>query len=248
MMRIFINHSNYNMYASMNVSQPSIFAFLTLISIIITSAAGTTITRHTLLPGDVIGDLSYNDALITNGGELSINKNTGFDSGNQNKGEYNLQTEKVLTYMSKNGAHLSGEEYYILDISGSYTPRLDESIHCVYTNHEDSWLPAFCTVVQSRASLINVQSAQISESGGVRMVGKEMIPAELSYRMAVTPDAHSGISAQGTYKTGFSGSIMEARDDSVRVAATNQWKDASEVSGSITNFQKKFEYTSGFRI
>jgi hypothetical protein len=104
-----------------------------------------------------------------------------------------------------------------------------------------------------------VNSAQISTKGQIRAVAATAdIPAEVNYRIAVTPDANSGSGfAEGTVVTTFAGSIMEARDWGAggyaagtwnRTAATNSWKDHTEVTGGIKNFQKAFAYQSGFRL
>ena len=228
-----------------------LFLFLVLLITItgVTSlTAGTSITKHVMSPGDVIGETSYIDTLMTNGGNLAVNKNVDFDSRNQTVSSYNIQSEKVLTYTSMQGAHLLGEESYVLDIAGSYKSDDDGSIRCVYTSDSLKWLPAFCNIIQAKSSLINVNNARISEKGSLRMVGNEDTPAGLNYQISVTPDTSEASSAIGTVKTEFSGSVMEARENSTNVSATTKWKDASEVTGGMKNFQKFFNYQSGLRI
>jgi hypothetical protein len=69
----------------------------------------------------------------------------------------------------------------------------------------------------------------------------------MNYRIAVTPDKTAG-TAEGTVWTEFAGSIMEARDTGVpdgswnKTAATNSWKDKTQVSGGIKGLQKTFGY------
>ena len=228
-----------------------IFLFLIMVITITGVTAvttGTSITKHILSPGDVIGETSYIDTLMTNGGNLAVNKNVDFDSRNQTVSSYNLQSEKVLTYTSMEGAHLLGEESYLLDNAGSYKSDDDGSIRCVYSSDNLKWLPAFCNIIQAKSSLINVNNARISEKGSLRMVGNEDTPAGLNYQIAVTPDNRVASSAIGTIKTEFAGSVMEARDNSTKISATNQWKDATEVTGGMKNFQKFFTYQSGLRI
>jgi len=210
--------------------------------------SGTSITKNLMNPGDVIGEMSYTDTLMTNGGKFAINKNYDFDSGDQQIRSANIQSEKILTYTSTEGAHLLGEENYILDIAGSYKPDDDGHVRCVYTSDNLIWLPAFCNIIQVKASLININNAQISEKGSLRLVGNENTPAGLTYQIAISPDSMSGSAAEGTVKTLFAGSVMEARDNSTNISAENQWKDAAEVTGEINKFQKQFSYLSGLRI
>jgi hypothetical protein len=212
------------------------------------------------IPGGILGykqsiaDISYRDSIMTNGGTLSMNKNFAFDSKNKAKGLYNIETEKVLTYAGVDGSHLVGEEEYILSVAGNWADASD-SIRCVFSQAGSGGLPAFCNIVTARSSLININSAQVSTKGGLRGVSSSGdTPAELNYRIAVTPDSNSGSGyAEGTVKTVFSGSVMEARDwgadsDWNKTSVENSWKDVTEVTGGIKNFQKALGYQSGFRV
>jgi len=197
-----------------------------------------------------IADVTYRDAILTNGGKISENKNFDFNSKNQAKGLYNIESQKVLTYASTEGAHLVGEEEYTLSVAGNYASAAD-NIRCVFAAANTNVLPAFCNIVSAKSSLVNVNSAQISSKGQIRAVAKTAdIPAELNYQIAVTPDANSGSGfAEGTVKTVFAGSILEARDNGTstwnKTSAENTWKDSTEVTGGIKNLQKAFAYQSG---
>lgn len=222
-----------------------------------TIASPGSIPSGTLGAGQSVASMSYHDSIMTNGGALKLNKNFGFDSGDKGKGGYNLETEKVMTYESVEGSHLVGDEEYTLSVAGNWASS-DGNIRCVFSGGGGG-LPAFCNIVSAKSSLININSAQISTKGQIRGVSASSdAPAELNYRIAVTPDSNSGTGyAEGTVKTVFAGSIMEARDydgyenDPAtwnRTAATNSWKDSTTVSGGIKNFQKSLGYQSGFRL
>ena len=231
--------------------------------------------------GNVIADSVYKDTLLTNGGKLAENKNFDLNSKDQALGLYNIEGEKVLTYASTEGAHLVGEEEWILDVAGEAKKDTD-NIRCVFSTPRNGWLPPFCNVVTAKSALININSAQVSTKGQMRAVAKtDDIPAELNYQIAVTPDANSGSGfAEGTVKTTFAGSIMEGRGTGMywaeelapfvegdvpwdelgefyplpdeffdyKTSAENTWKDNSEVTGGIKNFQKAFAYKSGFKL
>ena len=207
-----------------------------------------------------IADVTYKDAILTNGGKLAENKNFAFNSKDQASGLYNIEAQKVLTYASTEGAHMVGEEEYTLSVAGNYASG-DDNIRCVFSTDHGSILPAFCNIVSAKSSLVNVNSAQISTKGQIRAVAKTGdVPAAVNYQIAVTPDANSGSGfAEGTVKTVFAGSIMEARDGGDtnyastsatwnKTSAENTWKDATAVTGGIKNFQKAFAYQSGFRV
>ena len=200
-----------------------------------------------------IASVGYHDSTMTNGGHLRMNKRIDFDSGDQSAGSYNLETQKVLTYDGIEGSHMVGEEEYVLSVAGSYANN-DGTIRCVFSQGDSTVLPAFCNIVTAKSSLINVNSAQISTKGALRSVASIAdVPAALNYQIAVTPDSNSGSGyAEGTVKTLFAGSVMEARDNSTeswnKTAAENSWRDSTSVTGGIKNFQKSFGYLSGFRV
>jgi len=224
----------------------------------------------------VIADVNFKDNILTNGGKLAENKNFGFDSKDKAKNLYNIEAEKVLTYASTEGAHMVGAEEYTLSVAGNWDTAAN-TIRCVFSDNAGG-LPAFCNIVSAKSSLVNVNSAQISTKGQIRATAATAdIPAELNYRIAVTPDANSGSGfAEGTVTTTFAGSIMEARNwndyagangdwgygtngqfqpremyyyaNWNKTSATNSWKDHTEVTGGIKNFQKALAYTSGFRL
>jgi hypothetical protein len=200
-----------------------------------------------------IADISYRDSILTNGGKLSMNKNFAFDSRNKAKGLFNIEAEKVLTYASTEGAHMVGEEEYTLSVAGNFADA-EDNIRCVFSKSDSNALPAFCNIVSAKSSLINVNSAQISTKGQIRGVSASAdVPAELNYRIAVTPDSNSGSGyAEGTVTTTFQGTVMEARDGAGdnwnKTAAENTWKDTTSVTGGIKMFQKAFAYQSGFRL
>jgi len=198
-----------------------------------------------LLAGEEIAILTWTDTLRSNGGKLSLNENIDFDSRNKGKGLSNLEVEKVLTYASTEGAHLVGAEEWTLDVAGNWEKTAD-SIRCVFAASTTEYFPAFCNVVKAKSELVNINSAQVSTKGAARAVAATGdIPAMLNYQIAVTPDSNSGSGfADGTVKTLFGGSIMEARGKNDRQSATNSWKDTASVTGGIKNFQKTFAYES----
>ena len=202
-----------------------------------------------LNPTEEIMILTWTDSLRTNGGKLSLNKNIDFDSQNKGKGLSNLEVEKVMTYASTEGAHLVGAEEWTLDVAGNWEKSAD-TIRCVFASSASEYFPAFCNVVKAKSELVNINSAQVSTKGAVRSVANEgTIPAMLNYQIAVTPDSNSGSGfADGTVKTMFGGSIMEAREKNEKTSATNNWKDSASVTGGIKNFQKTFNYESGFKF
>jgi hypothetical protein len=82
--------------------------------------------------------------------------------------------------------------------------------------------------------------------------GIVIISVGLDYWIAVTPD-RDFLPEDEIVNPEFTGSIMESRDtltspDYYRTAATNSWKDKTQVSGGIRNLQKTFGYVSGLVV
>lgn len=202
-----------------------------------------------LFPNEEIVILTWSDTLRSNGGEMILNKNIDFDSRNREKSQFNLKNDKVLTYVSTEGSHLVGSEEWTLDVAGHYESNTDK-IRCVFASAVDEIFPAFCNVVKAKSEIINMNNGKISTKGSSRAIADSNdIPASLNYQIAVTPNSDSGSGfAEGTVKTLFGGSIMEARDINDIQSATNIWKDSASVTGGITQFQKAFNYESGFQI
>ncbi len=230
---------------------------------------GTVSSDTTLGKGEIVSAVVYADTLLSNGGNISEVKNLGFDSASMSTKSFNIDSEKVLTYTSAEGSHLVGEETLLLNVAGNYSSDKTDSIRCVLATSDTYTYPAFCNVVRAKSELVNLNSGQISTKGQIRALGtSSSTSAGLNYQIAVTPDSGSGLTtAQGTVKTEFAGSILEARDakkstgssskkkskttsssDWNTTAATNEWKDATEVTGGIVNLQKVFGYQSGMRV
>jgi len=224
-------------------------------------------TDTTIGKGEIISSVVYQESLLSNGGMFNEVKNMGFDSSNQADKSYNLESEKVMTYAGSDGSHLAGSEYLLLDVDGNYTSNTTEDVACVFSDLNLIHNPMFANYVEAQSSFINLNSGQISTKGDIRAVGSSVsTSAGLSYQIAVTPDTASGKTyAEGSVKTKFVGSINEARDKKVstssksknknpyagdwnKTAATNEWKDETEVTGGITTLQKSFGYKSGLKI
>ncbi|PWR69708.1 hypothetical protein [Methanospirillum lacunae] len=215
-----------------------------------TVASGTPIENNILNSSDLISLVRYSDSLMGNGGNVIEVKNFEFDSNSLGRSAYNIDSEKILTYKSHDGSHLLGAESLMMNNMGNWSSG-SPSIRCVFSDQNEIQLPAFCNIVQAKSDLININQAKISTKGEIRSAGGFSTPAALNYRIAVTADKN--VPAQGTVRTEFARSIMEARDTNLsddtwnRTAATNSWRDRTEASGEIRNLQKRFGYVSGMR-
>jgi hypothetical protein len=166
-----------------------------------------------------IAYVTYSDAIMTNGGQISEVKSFSMDTHAKAAGLYNIETAKVLTYTTQNGSHLMGEESYALDVAGNWRRGLDKNdIICVFAKAtSDNRIPAFCNKVTARSKLRSVNTAQVETIGSLTAVGsKSDVPAALNYEISVTPDTNSASGyADGIISTTFTVSIKEGRNDGV---------------------------------
>jgi len=208
--------------------------------------------ENNLNASDVISLVVYHDTLKANGGSVAEAKKYEFDSQSKGSRTYNIEQEKVLSYLSREGSLLTGSERLLMDNTGNYSTSTS-TVACVFADEARYLVPAFCNVVEAKSDLININHAKISTKAQIRSAGGFSTPTGLNYRIAVTPDGKSAY-AEGTVWTSFAGSIMEARDTNQsddtwnKTAATNSWKDITRSSGEIKNLQKTFGYRSGMRV
>jgi len=214
-------------------------------------SSGTPLESNKLNSSDLISLVRYSDSLLGNGGTIIEVKNFEFTSNSQGRSAYNIDSEKILTYKSHDGSHLLGAESLMMDNMGNCTSDSSPP-RCVFADHNEILMPSFCNIVQAKSDLINFNQGKISTKGEIRSAGGFSTPAALNYRIAVTADKN--VPAQGTVRTEFAGSIMEARDTNQsgdtwnQTAATNSWRDRTGATGEIRNLQKRFGYVSGMRV
>jgi len=117
----------------------------------------------------------------------------------------------VLTFASVEGAHLVGEEEFILSIAGNFAT-VGDSIRCVFSANHGAIIPAFCNTVSARSALININSAQVSTKANSLTVAAGVgVPTTFNYQIAVSPDANGGSGfAEGTVKTVYAGSKQQS--------------------------------------
>ena len=100
-----------------------------------------------------------------------------------------------------------------------------ENIRCVFADIEPNYFPAFVLIVKAGSSIVNLNTGQLTTKGVSRAVTYyAQYPAALNYLIAVRPDSSMNSPATGTIKTNFGGAIMEARNQSNNVSATNPGK------------------------
>ena len=195
--------------------------------------------------GGIIAAVTYLDTLLSNGGNLSETKNTGFDSSSMKSGLYNINSEKVLTYGSSNGSFLTGGEYLLLDIAGNYSSDKTSDIKCLFEIAETTASPAFCNVVKAQSDLINMNTVQISTKSQLRAVGSSSVSSGVGYRIAVSPDTGSeNRYAEGTVRTEFAGSITEARDGKKSTSSTSKSSSSKGSTSSSSSSTSKSSSSS----
>lgn len=113
-----------------------------------------------------------------------------------------------------------------------------------------STVPAFDNSVSISSSVVNMQTGALESSLRSSLVGVDgSAPGVVHYSFSISGvngSAYGG--AVGTAKTEFVISSLEGRDTLLNISSERTWKDSTEVTGTIVNFRKNFDYTSGIRL
>lgn len=73
-------------------------------------------------------------------------------------------------------------------------------------------------------------------------------PGEIHYTFSVSSANKSEPGAMGLVNTRFAVSSLEGRDTMANASSKREWRDNTEVVGTIVNFLKQFDYASGIRV
>lgn len=114
----------------------------------------------------------------------------------------------------------------------------------------ETTIPAFGDSVNLHSSVSNMQNLALESSLRSSMVGADgSVPAEVHYSFSVSGANKSEPGgAIGIVKTNFVVSSLEGWDTHPNVSSKRVWRDSTEVTGTIVNFLKHFDYASGIQV
>ena len=111
-------------------------------------------------------------------------------------------------------------------------------------------IPGFDNSVSASSSVSNMHQVALSSKLRSSLTGAdESIPGEVHYSVSISGingSAYGG--AVGTAKTEFIVSTLEGRDTLLNESSERVWRDSTEISGTIVNFRKNFDYASGIQV
>jgi hypothetical protein len=107
---------------------------------------------------------------------------------------------------------------------------------------------AFDSSVQASYSVANMENLSYASSVRSTLIGADgSVPGEVHYSFSIK-GTNSSAGALGFARSEFLVSSLEGRDTGSNLSSERFWKDVTEVSGTIVNFRKNFDYTSGLRL
>ena len=111
-------------------------------------------------------------------------------------------------------------------------------------------IPAFESVVRASSSVSNMQEVALESSLRSSLVSADGSgPGEVHYMVSISGiNGSAAGGAVGSAKTALAVSILEGRDTLLNHSAAHEWKDTTEVHGTIANLRKTFDYSSGIRL
>lgn len=109
---------------------------------------------------------------------------------------------------------------------------------------------AFDSSIQASSSVSNMEKLSYTSSLRSTLIGSDgSVPGEVHYSFSITGlNSTTDPGAIGMARSEFLISSLEGRDLDRNISYERFWKDSTEVSGTIVNFRKNFDYTSGFRL
>lgn len=110
-------------------------------------------------------------------------------------------------------------------------------------------IPASGDSVRASSSVANMQNVALESSVKASMVGEGGAPAALKYSFSLgAANKTSMAGAVGMARTEFSVITYEGRNLLLNESSHMEWKDKTEVTGTIINLRKNFDYASGIRL
>jgi hypothetical protein len=111
-------------------------------------------------------------------------------------------------------------------------------------------VPAFDNSVSIHSSVSNMQNLALESSLRSALVGAdESVPGVVHYTFSASgANKSEGGGAVGNLKTSFFVSSLEGRDKELNESSIREWRDSTEVTGTIVNFLKNFDYASGIQV
>ncbi|MDD1728443.1 MAG: hypothetical protein LUQ50_05165 [Methanospirillum sp.] len=111
-------------------------------------------------------------------------------------------------------------------------------------------IPPFDTSVTASSSVANMQNVAYETHLGSTVVGvDEDVPAAVKYSVSITgANRTDGKGAVGIARTHFAITSLEGRGTELNASSERVWRDTTEVTGTIMNLMKNFDYKSGIRL
>ena len=111
-------------------------------------------------------------------------------------------------------------------------------------------IPPFDTSVTASSSVANMQNVAYETHLGSTVVGAdEDVPAAVKYSVSITgANRTDGKGAVGIARTHFVITSLEGRGTELNASSERVWRDTTEVTGTIMNLMKNFDYKSGIRL
>jgi len=193
-------------------------------------------TIGVLNPGDAQTTTNYNENTQAQNGQTSYYKTQNFNTGNANFGQYNVNTNRMVTF---NG---------IGDGTGNGRMTSDESVGYDSMGAASSTLPAYHSNVNAGSSFDLLQGSIASQAQARTVSANPAVPVALNYNVGLQglTNGPSGTNpAIGSAAAFFNGHIEQSRINSTNKSSDLVFSQSSTASGLINSFTKSMSYQSG---
>ncbi len=193
-------------------------------------------TIGVLNPGDVQTTTNYGENTQGVNGQTTYYKTQNFNTGNANFGQYNVNTNRIVTFDG------------IGDGTGNGRMTSDESVGYDSMGAASSTLPAYHSNVQAGSSFDILQGSIASQAQARTVSSNPLVPVALNYNVGLqglNNGPYTTSPAIGSAAAFFNGHIEQSRINSTNKSSDLVFSQSSTASGLITSFTKSMNYQSG---
>jgi hypothetical protein len=193
-------------------------------------------TIGVLNPGDTQTTTNYQENTQGLNGQTSYTKTQNFNTGSANFGQYNVNTNRMVTF---NG---------IGDGTGNGRMTSDESVGFDSVGAASSTLPAYHSNVAAGSSFDLLQGSIASQAQARTVSSNPSVPVALNYNVGLqglNNGPYTTSPAIGSASAFFNGHLEQSRINSTNKSSDLVFSQSSTASGLITSFTKSMSYVSG---
>ena len=199
------------------------------------------------LGAEIYYTTSYSENTIADQGLVSYTKSSALDTAKKVTGQYNLNTAKVVEFIGLDTGRMITSEDAVMDGAMEFLLNADEHFICPFTAPVESYVPAFCNIVEMGSSADLTIGSLATATDERHVVDSGDFGVAMDYSAKLT--GFGDVPAMGSATAFINVHTQEGRQASVEregfeKASDLVYQETSTAAGDITLFQKVMGYDS----